>query len=730
MNLTPLDFLKLFNHQKYTLATIKNVSDKLSARSFPVRPEKLPDALKVLEKENKTKDIYFMVNEGDGVKNEAGTSCHSGKNVINLSALFVDAELKDGSDPLPALRQFCVDHFFAPCAYIQTAPNRYHVYWRIASTPSTKENVFKWKQLQAFLNGRLSCDRTMTDIPQLLRIPGFKNHKRNCNVTILGLDDLVSQPLDRYYSFLTHQFPEIKTYKPFEPLESIHESYKVTEGERHEELLRRARKLYAIPQLNDSDVKCFIDGFIQNHIQDNKDFRPGGKRYTEVERLLSAAKSYAQSEKIQVVTNGIIHTQDKKSAYELDQDFYYQAPGIVGDLTRYIVDNSDFPIPSHAFAASVSLVGLTKARYTQGYKQLPPLNYFLCLAPSAAGKTSIQHIIKKILKQLQIRHFLEDGIASAQGLVKFLSRNNGLGIILYDEVKSLFQTIQSRNAASYELKIAQELTQLYTAYRSDYTPPTTKTDKETTIIQKPLFGFIGYGHFTLIEKILNKDNILEGLLPRFLVFNCDERKKGTANNKPIPTDIIDRLRYYVTQSAIIQEDKAKLTDIKLQSPKIQHVTYDTESLTLYNQFEATCDQLYEAALKDREGLEALFSRGCEQVSRLSLAMAHGTTIDPQTTQFCITLVTNQIQNFHENFTKSANRSQFSKDVDRLYEKIIDDCNKLKKAEILKRDLQTSTSKWYKSGEFKTILQALIDQEKIVEVSHGRKILIRLGDVDA
>lgn len=724
-----IEFLRLFKHSMYTLAHFNGKS----MRSFPCKPENLEKALGLLHKKYTDQEIYFMVNEGDGVLNDKKTACHSTENVKNLSALFLDAELVAG-DPLPNILAFCNQYFFTPSITVKTSENRYHIYWLFQNAyPATPEVIAKWQQLQFFLHSKLSIDRTMTDIPQVLRIPGFYNQKKKCDVEVIQ-NSPVTITLDSAYEALKKQFPEIDrpTHTPLPP---ITDDYKIPEGERHEELVRRCRKFYNLP-LTDLEIKYLLYGVIKNHVTNPSDFLPGGKRHQETERILSSCKGYAEAERQQELANSITkHTEIKKSksAFELDPEFYYNAPGIVGELTKFFVDTSQTPIPAHAFAAAVSLVGFTKARYIQGHSKLPPINYFLCLAPSGSGKTTIQHMIKSIFKQLQISHLVEDGIASAQGLIQFLHESNGLGFVIYDEVKDLFQTISSKFAASYEVKISTELTKLYTAYKSTYIPPTTKTHKgKKIVLSKPILSFIGYGQHVLIDQLFSKSNVTDGLLPRFIILNVNEKTDRQALSRTLPNSILDELQSNVTKSCIAVEEKQD-PNTPVIAPLIKTLSLSHDAQVQYQKFDNSRTQLYNQATAEKNGLEALFSRGSEQVLRLSLAMSDS-QIQPTILDFCITLINSQMNNFYEQFSKTANRTEYAKEADELLEAIIELCSESSDYTVSRRDVQRKLHHRFKArGLFSKQIDELIEQEKIIEFektqSSGQKQKrLKLGDV--
>lgn len=673
-----------------------------------------------------------MVNEGNGVLNEKKTACHSTNNVINLSAIFLDAELSNGLDPLPHVTDFCEDSFVSPSLTVQTSPNRHHVYWLLDPLPPTKENVTKWKRIQAFLHSKLSSDRTMTDTPQILRIPGFNNVKKKFFVSHDHPHNTSSYDLNELYDLLLKHFPTIQDFKAHSPLPPLTEDLKIEEGDRHVDMVRRMRRLFSDPLFTLEDGECWINGYINRHIPDNRQFL-NGNRVGEVKRIVQSCYTYAEEERQKIVTQTLTtHIEKRKKApFELDPDFFYNAPGLVGELTRHIVNTSKYSIPSHAFAASVSLVGLCKARIVKGERSLPPLNYFLCIAPAGSGKTTIQTVFKEAITRLSLSRHVEDGIGSAPGLIQFLINSNGLGLTIYDEVKKLFQINLSKTASTWEKNISPIITELFSAYSSTYNPPTLKGDhgKKLTL-SKPLYSILGFSQSVLLDRYFTAENVQEGLLPRFIILNADDRTPTNGTHRPIPTKIIEELESYIRKGGLQIEDTASDHNVPIDlTPKQTLVTLSKEALPIYQSFEASQDSHRSNAVSEKNGLEALFSRGAEQSYRLALAIASTPQIDAHTMEFCTTLMSNQTQWFYNRFNLSINQTDYSKETDRLYEKILSECSGAPTKTISFRDLKNRTRRWYKGkNHFENQLTELIDRGVVVEFIQDREKRLRLGDV--
>lgn len=120
--------------------------------------------------------VFFMVNAGDGIVHEGYKTCRCERNVQRIRSLFVDL---DGAPLDPVL------HDPHPDIVIESSPGRFHAYWLTDDCPLDKF-TFRQKQLAAKFNG----DKSVTDLPRVMRLPGFWHQKKNPFMTrIVSLGD-------------------------------------------------------------------------------------------------------------------------------------------------------------------------------------------------------------------------------------------------------------------------------------------------------------------------------------------------------------------------------------------------------------------------------------------------------------------------------------------------------------------------------------------------------------
>lgn len=101
--------------------------------------------------------VFFMVNAGDGKGRQA-------RNVTAVRALFVDL---DGAPVHPVL-----DAPLAPHLVVESSPGRFHGYWLVRDCP-----LDQFASLQKALAARFDGDRSVNDLPRVMRLPGFVHHK-------------------------------------------------------------------------------------------------------------------------------------------------------------------------------------------------------------------------------------------------------------------------------------------------------------------------------------------------------------------------------------------------------------------------------------------------------------------------------------------------------------------------------------------------------------------------
>lgn len=126
--------------------------------------------------------VYVMVNEGDGKVHPDKRTCRTAKNVIRVRALFVDL---DGAPLQPLL-----DAAVPPDIIVESSPGRYHGYWLGVDCP-----LVGFTPSQLALAKKFDGDPSVSDLPRVMRVPGFFHQKGEPFMTCI-IKPLVEEPTD------------------------------------------------------------------------------------------------------------------------------------------------------------------------------------------------------------------------------------------------------------------------------------------------------------------------------------------------------------------------------------------------------------------------------------------------------------------------------------------------------------------------------------------------------
>lgn len=144
--------------------------------TLPIKEEDLAPFISA--NENKGQSIFFVVNEGG----------QRGEDITNVRALFVDYDGDDLAGFEKRLALLPVPHIV-----VESSPGRRHVYWLVKGIA-----LSDFRPLQRALIERLGTDKSIIDLPRIMRLPGFLNHKREPFTTqLISLDSrLPPYPLE------------------------------------------------------------------------------------------------------------------------------------------------------------------------------------------------------------------------------------------------------------------------------------------------------------------------------------------------------------------------------------------------------------------------------------------------------------------------------------------------------------------------------------------------------
>lgn len=439
--------------------------------------------------------IYFTINETDG-------NGRKEENIVRVRSYFLDL------DTTPYRESDYIS--LPPTAVVQTSTYKHHLYWLVVDG-----RLETFPQVQVALAQKFGGDITVKDLPRVARVPGFLNHKYD-DPFYISIKTIEPSRIYTEYQVVSGLSLDLdaaiaKTTKKVETIEVLKENPK-SEGERHQELVRQARK-YAAVGLNRQEIKFIL-------LAANATFNPPipeNRLNNEVERILNAVTEYEGGQ-----LGGLI-TFDKpkpvkKTAFIPDK-FALSAPGLLGEMVSSISKASNKGQPALALQSALCVLSTVKGgNYKFRDKQAVGI-YTFGVAPTGAGKNYGLMVADGILQEIGRKDCIMGTPASQSAVLKALSRSpSGTTIAIQDEIGKLFDRIlNSRDPNAPGL--LSVLLQAYSnrnlhgmeySARSGHGERIDATNANLTIL--------GVSTPESLFRSIKQHDVYSGFIPRFIMF--------------------------------------------------------------------------------------------------------------------------------------------------------------------------------------------------------------------
>jgi len=336
-------------------------------------------------------------------------------------------------------------------------------------------------------------------------------------------------------------------------------------------------------------------------------------------------------------------------------------PGLAGDICRLMEGTAYRQIPDLYPIAALHIMSLcAPGSYTKFTKRLNLLT--LGIALSAAGKEGPQDIVRTLSAKNALGKSVYGGVGSFKEFILNLVESDGVTLYAVDEVHSLFASMKSKNANTYESKMEAEIltmssTSLYTFRGAEKREFAEKINNGIARLNKRIdmgednlqdqvdtlnkrLGYIESGfpnpHFSLmghstpdnIDGLINQQNIGSGLLGRMLVVRCNEYRAKLDLDNMMPQEQVNKLEEDIVFSLGMIKGHSGEMPITPEAKK----TLD-ECLEYYEDDEQ----------RNHQAIGALYARCYEQVLKVSAILALGCReVKKEHVDYAFALVENSI----------------------------------------------------------------------------------------
>lgn len=309
-------------------------------------------------------------------------------------------------------------------------------------------------------------------------------------------------------------------------------------------------------------------------------------------------------------------TNKVATSFQCRMETILNAPGLVGEMTQYINEVSFKEQPILAISAAIVGVGAIYGHRLQSPSGLRTNIYMFSLADSGAGKDGGRKALKILFDKLpeSFSKIVCGDPASAPGLLSALSKSDGVGLFLIDEIGHYLSGINNRNAQSHTRDIMPLLTKLFTSadtmYRGTEYSDRTRGMESRKDIDQPCACVLGSSVPERVYGAITIDDICDGFLPRWLVF---ESKNIAARNNPHRRLFDESCGVKLVETILA---RTKIIDAQSSLPMV--VPIDNAAYEILKNFETFTESMRIKAINEGSQMKYIYTRAYEHAEKLAM----------------------------------------------------------------------------------------------------------------
>lgn len=366
---------------------------------------------------------------------------------------------------------------------------------------------------------------------------------------------------------------------------------------------------------------------------------------------------------------------NKKITTEISPDLIEKAPGLPGRISRWILEESMFPLPVLSLAASLSCAGMVMGHRIAGETNLRTNFFTMGIAESGGGKEQARKCIKRLLRDSGLNENAIGDPGSAQGVINSLNADGrkGRGIMLIDEFGRYIEGINNPRAAAYLRQIPTNMMHMYN-HASSYFTGNELADNAAAggrkDIDQPCLNIYATTTPDRFYKNLTRDETFDGFLSRWLIFethrfdieptNFDMFGKGET-----PQDLIDTIQWWQQQPT-----SAETGNISMHTTiQPRQIMFSDEARRSFRAFIIECRKKTKAS--DNVAEKAFWNRAAEHAAKVALVCHEGDYITTDVWDWSTELVNALTVSILENVQSNISENQYEADMNKILNLIKD-----------------------------------------------------------
>lgn len=710
-------------------------------------------------------DVYFMVNEGDGVTKEK-TSVRCAAAVHELKWCYIDTD----SCPIEKVEAYLnalglVAHIKVRSSVTATQPSQFHIYFALEPVEKTPANLTKWVAVQGIL-ARLgdftlknsaakatACDPSMTDHAKLLRVPGFYHVEKASLVTVVDTKDFPAYTLEDLFEITGAQ--QIIDYCQAETGTNGHSNVpsltdRISHGGRFTAVQALGMHLGDNQTISKEEKIAIFTKFCRENL-DNKDtqfVKPDGSLTPYcLDLLISGIKTKEKELQIEVAAlesaapeqleEKDVVSKNIAERFDLSEETYENAPNGFGDVVGQVKENMLYPSAPLAFATAIS-----GAAFLKSITYRTPLGsscnlYMVAVASTCAGKNDPKRILQNTFVDLTYTNFLQNDFRSGAAIGTHLESTGGVGMYIKDEIGYLLSAIQDSKADKNDAAITSKLLEVYTAGRDKQVSfgklanTGKKGGNKEIRVDYPTIGIMGYTTYTGFSKMFTQASIQSGLFQRFIVVSAPFTIKENSNRDldfTIKSLFFPEGIIVVPPAELQNDDSDGDNEVTLTTRELIPLTYTPEAAKrakeVREEYRLLINKLERTEPGSLKG--AVYGRHAENIERVASVLCdpRSTVIDLTTYDWAYKFMTSKqdaLLSIVNDIAEGGTDSRVLFEIEKIKQAIVLLCKKNNEPACLISDVFTKVSRTFATmDQFNKAVSAGVELQIFVKIPNFMK----------
>lgn len=395
----------------------------------------------------------------------------------------------------------------------------------------------------------------------------------------------------------------------------------------------------------------------------------------------------------------------------LPDEFVLRAPGLVGEITHWILETAIKPQPVLALAAALTAVGVLKGHRVKTETNLRTNIYALGLARSGSGKNHPMVAVREMFRMAGISQLVGGEPGSEPGLVQIIREGRGRSIIFWDEMGHAIAAMANPRTGAHYSSIMSTLTKLFSNAGSTHDGKVLAAGARESLDQ-PCLCVFGVTVPERFFETLTSEHAIDGFLPRWLAFEVETNRPqinraGRING--VPPELVESV--IRLQALPTKPDGSIVHD--LIAPRT--VPFSDSARDMYWDAQEYFDDLSEDAAKAGDPSSPVWVRAAEHAAKIALTIASVDEITESDLAWALELVNCQCQALCSSISSRIGQNSQERNV----KKVLGLIRRAGDEGLTKTALCRETQ-WLTAQERAGIIATLVDSEQVQVIQDERK----------